>query len=58
MHPDPAPYILASGIIGGCVGYLAAALMASSRIRRISKETWRQAALFHDRQNHPREPRL
>lgn len=47
MPTDPAPvYIIAAAIIGAAIGYFAAALMAAIRMRRIAKDTWRQASLF------------
>ncbi len=47
MQPDPAIYILATAIICGCGGFLAACVISARRIQRAETEGWKSAVRFY-----------
>lgn len=40
MHTDPAPYIIAAAILGGCIGFFGCALYASRRITDAARDAY------------------
>lgn len=57
---DPTAYIIAAGVLGATLGFLAAGLLASRRFQRLEKQTWDSARIFYTRlfADHENRPRL
>jgi hypothetical protein len=59
MQTDPTTYILAASILGFVIGFFAAAIAASHRIRRSEIDGWKAGVRFYqDRETESRAPRL
>lgn len=46
-HTDATIYILAASLIGATIGFFGAALMASTKMRRIEQDSWNKARRFY-----------
>lgn len=44
--------ILAAGMLGGTLGFLAAALLAGKRLRKLERESWTQAHRYYSQKFH------
>lgn len=50
MHPDPSTLILAAALLGAALGFMAACVICSRRIRRANLEGFKEAVrLYADR---------
>lgn len=47
MTTDPMTYILAAGLLGGCLGFISACILNSRQIRRAEMEGWKSAVRFY-----------
>jgi hypothetical protein len=46
MQNDPTTYILASALLGSCLGFFAAALLCARTVRRANIEAWKEARVY------------
>lgn len=60
MQNDPTTYVLASGMLCGCLGFFTACLFTAKTVRRANLEGWKEGVRFYQqRQTESQEtPRL